>query len=208
MKKAQIKEVVEWTFCIILAVVLALIVRYFVGTPTVVNQVSMYSTLIPNDRLILNRTSRGKMPNRGEIITFEAPSKTIIFNDHLNQDNPVAIYDDIPSNVVNKFIYYVLEVGKKSYIKRVIGIAGDHIEIKDGVVYLNNQILEEPYLKQETLTEEKKIKDIVVPNGYVFVMGDNRASSTDSREIGCIPVDKIESKAVFRFWPFSRWGQI
>lgn len=202
MKKPQIKEVIEWTFCIILAVALALIVRYFIGTPTVVNQVSMYSTLIPNDRLILNRTSRSKKPNRGEIITFEAPINNI------DKDNPVAIYEEVSQNVVNKFVYYVLEVGKKSYIKRVIGIAGDHIEIKDGVVYLNDQILEEPYLKQETVTEEKKIKDIIVPNGYVFVMGDNRASSTDSREIGCIPVEKIEAKAVFRFWPFSRWGQI
>lgn len=206
MKKAHIKEVMEWTFCIILAVTVALIVRYFIGTPTVVNQVSMYSTLIPNDRLILNRMSRGKMPNRGEIITFEAPRMISINN--IDQDNPVAIYDEVPQNVLNKFIYYVLELGKKSYIKRVIGVAGDHIEIKDGVVYLNDQILEEPYLKQETLTEEKKIKDIVVPNGYVFVMGDNRGSSTDSREIGCIPVEKIEAKAVFRFWPFSRWGQI
>ena len=71
------KNVLEWIECIIIAVVLALLIRYFVGTPTIVKMRSMYPTLVEGDRLILNRLPKtfNKMPNRGDIITFEEPSK-------------------------------------------------------------------------------------------------------------------------------------
>ena len=75
--KPEVKEVLEWVYCIIIAIVLALLFRYYVGTPTIVKQESMKPTLIQNQRLWLNRWGRtiGKMPERGDIITFEAPSK-------------------------------------------------------------------------------------------------------------------------------------
>ena len=77
-QKARLKDIFEWIYCIIIAVVLALIVRYYVGTPTIVNQTSMYPTFNNNDRLILNRLYRTfkTIPQRGDIITFEAPSVT------------------------------------------------------------------------------------------------------------------------------------
>ena len=73
---AKVKDILEWIYCIIIAVVLALLFRYFIGTPTIVKQVSMYPTLVQNQRLWLNRWGRTtkKMPERGNIITFEAPS--------------------------------------------------------------------------------------------------------------------------------------
>ena len=72
------KDILEWIFCIVVAVVLALLVRYFLGTPTIVKQPSMYPTLKENQRLILSRVGRTmkKLPNRGDIITFEAPSES------------------------------------------------------------------------------------------------------------------------------------
>ena len=91
----KIKDILEWIYCIIIAVVLALLFRYFIGTPTIVKQVSMYPTLVQDQRLWLNRWNRTikKMPNRGDIITFEAPSKKLYNYGEVDNSNPVAKYD-------------------------------------------------------------------------------------------------------------------
>lgn len=211
--KAILKEIIEWGYCIIIAVVLALLVRYYIGTPTIVQQQSMQTTFMPGDRLILSRikkTANGTY-KRGDIVTFEAPSTTLISSANLNYDYPVAEYKNEPKGLWKKFIYYVLEINKTSYIKRVIAVEGDHIEIKDGKVYLNGQKLEEDYLDEGVTTDMGQygvFSDVVVPKGYVFAMGDNRDHSTDSRSFGCIPVEKIEGKVWIRFWPFSKFGTV
>ena len=210
-KKLNIKEILEWVYCIIIAVVLALIVRYFIGTPTIVQQPSMVPTLQPGQRLILNRTIRfaHKTPERGEIITFEAPSKAYVSSAEANLENPVAEYNHKIDNIFSKFRYYVLELGKDSYIKRVIGLPGEHVKIEDGKVYINGEQLQEEYLQDTVKTElSGPFTDITVPEGYVFVMGDNRPQSTDSRRFGCIPIEKIESKVWIRFWPFNLFGKV
>lgn len=125
-----------------------------------------------------------------------------------DQKNPIASYDNNPQSILGKFYYYVLEFNKTSYIKRVIGVAGDKIKIEEGKVYLNDKILEEPYLDEGTKTEGGIYTDIVVPEGYVFVMGDNRDQSTDSRYFGCVPTEKIESKVWIRFWPLNKFGKV
>lgn len=208
-----IKEILEWGYCIIIAVVLALLVKYYVGTPTVVQQQSMQTTLMSGNRLILNRLARTmhKTYERGDIVTFEAPSTTIIASANVDFDSPVARYDNEPQGLWSKFVYYVLELNKTSYIKRVIGIAGDKIEIKDGKVYLNDELLQEDYLDEGVITDMGTyglFSEVVVPEGYVFVMGDNRGHSTDSRCFGCIPVSKIEGKVLIRFWPFNKFGKV
>lgn len=206
----KIKNIIEWTYCILIAVVIALAVKYFIGTPTVVIQTSMNNTLQEGQRLWLNRwirTVKGTY-KVGDIITFEAPSDSYITLDKINFDYPVAKYNNIPKSLWSKFAYYVLETTKTSYIKRVIGVAGDHIKIENGKVYRNGQELNETYLSEGTTTEGKTFSDIVVPEGYVFAMGDNRNHSTDCRDFGCIPVEKIESKVAFRFWPLNKFGKI
>lgn len=206
----KIKNIIEWTYCILIAVVIALAVKYFIGTPTVVRQTSMNNTLQEGQRLWLNRwirTVKGTY-KVGDIITFEAPSDSYITLDKINFDYPVAKYNNIPKSLWSKFAYYVLETTKTSYIKRVIGVAGDHIKIENGKVYRNGQELNETYLSEGTTTEGKIFSDIVVPEGYVFAMGDNRNHSTDCRDFGCIPVEKIESKVAFRFWPLNKFGKI
>lgn len=211
--KTVIKEMLEWGYCIIIAVVLALLVRYYIGTPTIVQQQSMKTTFMPGDRLILSRltkTTNGTY-ERGDIITFEAPSTTVVASANVNYDYPVASYDNEPEGIFSKFVYYVLEVNKTSYIKRIIAIEGDHLEIKDGKVYLNGEELQEEYLDNGVTTNMGQygvFSDVVVPEGYVFVMGDNRDHSTDSRCFGCIPVEKIEGKVWIRFWPFSKFGKV
>lgn len=206
----RVKNILEWAYCIIIAIVLALLFRYYVGTPTVVQQPSMYNTLEEGQRLILNRWVRTVHGDyeRGDIITFEAPSNPVPSAFEIDMNNPVARYDYEPKGFFAKFNYYVLEFTKTSYIKRVIAVSGDHIKIEEGKVYLNDQELNEPYLREGITTDGGTFNDIVVPEGYIFVMGDNRPHSTDSRSFGCIPTGKIESKVLIRFWPLNKFGKV
>jgi len=217
-KKAKLKNIFEWIYCIVIAVALALLVKYYVGTPTIVSQTSMVPTFQNGDRLILNRLYRTlkTTPKKGDIITFEAPSKNYMNGEKADLENPVAIYNNEPEGLISKFFYNVIEFGKISYIKRVIALPGEHIQIKDGKVYVNGEELQEDYLAEGTITDsvEKEgviggqFLDLIVPEGTVFVMGDNRGNSGDSRKFGCVPYDKIEGKVVLRFWPLGSFGTI
>ena len=117
--------------------------------------------------------------------------------------------------VVNKFIYKIRnpERGEvlifkyprdpsRDFIKRVIAIGGDTIEIKEGHVYVNDQMLKEDYILEKTRTEYPKM---TVPEGTIFVMGDNRNNSDDSRfaDVGFVPLDLVKGKAVIVFWPLD-----
>ena len=205
------KDILEWIVCILIAFVLALLIRYFIGTPTIVKQSSMYPTLVQNQRLILNRWSRTtkQMPERGDIITFEAPSETFVSADEFD-NNVIARYNNEPTNWFSKFVYYVLEINKESYIKRVIGLPGDHVQIKEGKVYINNEVLDEPYLQDGVTTNmgNQIFSDLVVPENCVFAMGDNRDHSKDCRSFGCIPLEKIEGTVWIRFWPLNLFGKV
>lgn len=210
--KKIIKEIGGWIICIVIAVILALLIKYFILTPTVVKQESMYPTLEENQRLILNRLGRTfkQMPKRGDIITFEAPTVTYRTEEDTDISNPVAIYEDEERNIFESFSYNVLEIGKTSYIKRVIGLPGDHVQIKNGKVYINEEELEEDYLQSGIVTDDAEgmFSDIIVPENTVFAMGDNRNSSVDCRAFGCIPLERIEGKVLIRFWPLNEFGKV
>ncbi len=203
---STVKEILEWIICIVLAVALAIIIRYYVGTPTEVQQSSMFPTLVEGQRLILNKLPKTfrETPKRGDIITFERPSNG-------SATTLKAVYNNEPDNIFTKFSYYVLEIGKESYIKRVIGLPNERVELKDGKVYINGEELDEPYLQDDVVTENKYnqlLVDFTVPEGYIFAMGDNRADSVDCRKFGCIPIDKIEGVVWIRFWPFDLFGEV
>ena len=205
------KNMIEWIECIVIAIVLAILIRYFIGTPTIVKKRSMYPTLKQDERLILSRWGRTtkKMPERGDIITFEAPSKMALSAEEVDFNNPVAVYENQSKNIFSKFTYYVLEWGKQSFIKRVIGLPGEHIKIEDGKVYINGEEYKEDYLQEDVKTTASGVfTDFVVPENYVFAMGDNRDESTDCRSFGCIPLEKIEGRVVLRFFPFNRFGKV
>ncbi|MCF0125551.1 MAG: signal peptidase I [Clostridia bacterium] len=207
---STLKEILEWGYCIIIALVLAMLFRYFVGTPTVVQMESMKPTLIANQRLWLNRWGRTTktLPERGDIITFEEPQKVQFKASELTPNNPVAQYETRKG--ISWFIHNFLEVGKRSYIKRVIALPGEHVQIKDGKVYINEQQLEEPYLPSGIVTDiiGTGYDDFTVPENCIFAMGDNRNHSTDCRNFGCVPLEKIESKVAIRIWPLNLWGKV
>ncbi len=121
---------------------------------------------------------------------------------------------------VNRFIYRFSEIHRgdivvfwyprdrsKSFIKRVVGVPGDEVEIRYGSVYVNGLRVDEPYLKLEFRDHESLRKEII-PVDHFFVLGDHRNSSNDSRNWGYVPRELIYGKAVFRYWPMSRIGPV
>jgi len=93
---------------------------------------------------------------------------------------------------------------EENYVKRVIGLPGDTIEIVDGEVYVNDEVLDEPYINEPTKGDFSKV---VVPSGTIFVMGDNRNYSQDSRNpsVGFVPIENVIGKAQLRIWPLDDW---
>ncbi|MFC4409236.1 signal peptidase I [Chungangia koreensis] len=180
-EKKPKNEFLEWTKALLIAFGLAALIRYFIFTPIVVDGESMMPTLEHGDRMIVNKIgySLGE-PDRFDIIVFHAPEQ-------------------------------------KDYIKRVIGLPGDTVEYKNDQLIINGKEYDEPYLDEYkaevtegTLTEDFTLMDVIqeekVPAGHVFVMGDNRRNSKDSRHIGVIAIDEIIGNTSFVFWPVEDFG--
>ena len=203
-EKSLFREIMEWVVCIVAALVVAVIIKYFIFTPTLVQQRSMTPTVLDGERVIINRLVRtfNMEINRGDIITFEKPDAT-------DEETGKAYYNK-RSGVIGFITHDLLEITKISFIKRVIAVGGDHIEIdSEGDVYVNNQKVNEDYLPKNTFTPiTGEFYDLDVPEGYIFVMGDNRGGSSDSREFGCIPLEKVEGRVTYRVWPLSKLGKI
>ncbi len=121
---------------------------------------------------------------------------------------------------VNRFIYRFADIHRgdivvfwyprdrsKSFIKRVVGLPGDELEIRYGSLYVNGQRVDEPYLRPE-FRDHDTLRRETVPPGQYFVLGDHRNSSNDSRNWGFVPRELIYGKAVFRYWPMSRMGPV
>lgn len=197
------REIIEWVSCFVIAYVLYLIINYFFGTISGVKQVSMLPTTEENDRLLISRPVIFKRDLKyGDIITFEAPFE----NNLENRSSDIAPYEE--KTGIASFIYNFVGIGKSSYIKRVIGLPGDHVVISDdGAVYRNGEKLDEPYLNQQD-TNKDIYSDIVVPAGTIFVMGDNRLSSKDSRYFGCVPIEKVNGYVIARVWPLNKLGKL
>ena len=209
-KKSAIREIMEWILCLVVAFTLAVLIKYFLFTPTLVKQNSMYPTIYDGERVFVNRLVRTfkQELHRGDIVTLEAPMYLE------NAGEVVAHYDEHEG--LDWLVYNVLEIGKISYIKRIIGLPGDTIKIENGKVYVNGEVLDESeYLVEGVETyisngyyDSQMPSEFVVPEGYIFAMGDNRPCSRDCRELGCVPIEKIEGRVVGRIWPLNRFGSI
>lgn len=132
--------------------------------------------------------------------------------------------------IVNKFIYSVDDPERfdivvfhaskeQDFIKRIIGLPGEHVAVKDDVLYINGESVKEPFLREikgkkmsnQTLTGDFQLEELpggykTIPEGYVLVLGDNRNNSADSRVLGLIPQDTIVGKTSFIYWPLDRFS--
>ena len=203
LKNNWIKEIVEWVLCFIIAYAIYLVINYFIGTIAGVKQSSMYPTSKDGDRVVISRRVLfNKSINRSDVVILEAPI------DVEQNDTMFAVYEEKMG--FSYFTYNVMGLGKRSYIKRIVGLPGEHLYIAEtGEVYINDELLEEQYLVEGLKTPRTgDYYDVQIPEGYVFVMGDNRDGSKDSRELGLIPINKIEGKVILRIWPLNKIGSL
>ncbi|RIX51846.1 signal peptidase I [Paenibacillus nanensis] len=185
-KSGAYKEIVEWIKALVIAVVLVFFIRQFLFSPFIVDGPSMQPNFETGERLIVNKIIYTfREPKFGEVVVFDVP-----------------------------------EQGRK-FIKRVIGVPGDKIRLEGDELYINDQLVEEPYIKaaiQEAHANgglyngegprynfpNDNVQEMVVPEGTIFALGDNRDDSTDSRVIGFVKDDEIVGRADMIFWPLDK----
>ncbi len=198
-KRKIFKEIIGWLFVIIIPFILVLTLNIFLFTISGVKQDSMRDTLIEGDVVYYNRLSaKIDKLKREDIILFLAEGREKEgFLDELS-----IKLTDIKDIIARK------ELTNTRYVKRVIGLPGDIIDIKDdGTVYINGEKENKAYVKGLTPPGSMKYP-LVVPENQLFVMGDNRAVSKDSRKFGCINILSVEGKASFILWPLSKVGSM
>lgn len=177
------KKLIDVAVIIITALVIAYFIRAFVLTPYEIPSGSMLDTIQIEDKVMSEHLSYyfGD-PKPGDIVTFEDP----------------------------------ITPGR-TLIKRVIATEGQTIDFVDGRVLVDGELIDEPYLKEGSYTEplidhpegmDSISYPFTVPDGHVWVMGDNRLESADSRYFGAVDVDTISGRALFRYWPLTRFGAI
>lgn len=195
--KRVLVEILDYAKIILIALIITNILNVFVFSLSQVRQSSMESTLIEKDQLIVEKVSYAvSEPKTGDII---------VFIDELEVDDSISarfkrLYDDMFAKINKK-------EGHLRLVKRVIGVPGDEVEIKDGFVFINGEQLDEPYL--EVPTGAKSLEyPLTVEDGFYFCLGDNRTVSYDSRDFGPVPIEKIEGKVLFRFWPLNKIGSV
>jgi signal peptidase I len=169
-------EIVE---TLVLTLLIFWVIQSFVAQPYRVQQESMEQTLEPEQYVLVDKlTPRWDTYKRGDIVVFDPPETWV------RTDPP------------------------QPYIKRVIGVGGDTIEFRDGAVYLNTVKLDEPYVYQvdgqpQPTDPSTGPNLVVVPPGELFLMGDHRADSSDSRAGGTVPTSAIIGRAFLRYWPID-----
>lgn len=186
-KSSQVKSVVrEWVESIVIAFLLAMFIRTFFVQAFRIPSGSMRMTLLEGDRLLVNKLQYGA------IIPF-TQKRLPGFGNPQRGDVIVFLY---PEN------------RKKDFIKRLIGLSGETVEIKNGEISINGKIIEDPRIKQVYYYNRgpygQSNQALRVPPGYYFVLGDNSGSSSDSRFWGFVPVNDVLGKAVLIYWPLNR----
>ena len=176
------KEIWSYVKIFLFAIIFAYLINHFLFAPYVVKGQSMHPNLQEENKLVINKLSQFGNYKRFDIIVFHAPDEDARF------------------------------------VKRIIGLPGDTIEMKDDTLYINGKVYDESYLTPHdgkssiSYTGDFTLKELTgydkVPKGSVFVLGDNRAVSKDSRYFGLLSKDKIIGKAVLRIWPFPEAGKL
>jgi signal peptidase I len=185
-------------FLILVAILVAIVVKTFVVQAFYIPSASMEPTLDIGDRVFVNKFVYDFSDvHRGDVIVFENPNSA-----------------ELPDrSIVGGFLHWLGEgIGfaqpeNEDFIKRVVGLPGETIEIRDNVVYIDGQVLDEPYLTEDAKRANGDLSPTRIPDDALFVMGDNRGNSADSRYgLGFVPLDKVIGRAFVIIWPPSHIG--
>ena len=192
--RSVLREVLDWVICFVLAYALYIVLNYFVFSSPQVKQESMFPTIVNGERVFVLRPLLAGDYKYGDIITFEAP---IDNQNYFDDDSvfPVAQYETYTG--IRNFLYKVFDYQKVNYVKRVIGLR-------------NGEELQEDYVRpgNKTTSQVEKYSTVTVAEGTLYVMGDNREQSKDSRTFGCIPEERVNGKVTIRVWPLTKFGSI
>ncbi|MGB7440656.1 MAG: signal peptidase I [Coleofasciculaceae cyanobacterium] len=192
---------IEGVKTISLSLVLAFGIRSFVAEARYIPSGSMLPTLQINDRLIIDKVSyRFQNPQRGDIVVFMPPNGATICFDSVATPQPGLI--ELSSQEQGEQKDPRL---KHAFIKRVIGLPGEKVEVKEGKVYVNDKTLQEKYIAD---TPNYQFDTVIVPKDSYLVLGDNRNKSCDSHYWGYVPRENIIGKAAVRFWPLNHVGEL
>lgn len=163
---------------VLIALLLAFLIRVFIAEPRYIPSESMFPTLETGDRLVIEKVAyKFHPPVPGDIVVFQPPTQLRLLGYEPNQ----------------------------AFIKRAIATEGETVAVQDGIVYVNNQPLQENYI---AAPPEYNLLPVTVPKGQLFVMGDNRNNSNDSHVWGFLPRENVIGHAVFRFWPLEKIGTV
>jgi signal peptidase I len=169
------RQWLEWVVITVAAMIVALVVRTSVLQAFYIPSESMVPTLNVNDRVLVNKLAyRFSTIDRGDVVVFERP------NAAPGTHNP------------------------RDLVKRVIALGGDTVEAREGVVFVNGQPIDEPYVRVRGTTANLPLT--TVPRDHLWVMGDNRTNSSDSRVFGPIAVTSVVGRAMVTVWPATRIG--
>ena len=190
--KTLLKEIREWIIYLFVAFLIVLFINSEIFAITQVSGSSMENTFKDGERLFLDKiTYKFSSPERG--------------------DNIVFLEGEISKGIGRRLINVIIDMKAKfqgeprsnRLVKRVIGIPGDKIDIKDGKVYINDELFTEDYIKGITLGKSLEYP-IFVTKGQLFVMGDNRENSRDSRMFGFVDYRSVEGKIRYKIWPLGK----
>lgn len=185
---------IELPILLLAALAVAVLIKTFLVQPFYIPSGSMVPTIEIDDRVMVSKLSyRFGEIERSDIVVFRNP-----YAGERDESLPEAV------------IRHVLEAlgvrteATDDLIKRVIALEGDVLEIRDNTVFVNGEPVDEPYLAPGSVMPDFEVGPI--PAGHIFVMGDNRNQSSDSRVFGPVPVEDVVGEAVFRIWPLGRLG--
>jgi len=172
------KTLVENIRLVAIALTIAIFVRFFIAEPRFIPSPSMTPTLAVGDRLLVEKVSyRLHPPTNGDIVVFEPPPQLQEYGYQASQ----------------------------AFIKRVIGLPGQQVQVSRGKVYVNGEPLAENYILE---APQYEMPPVTVPTGQLFVMGDNRNDSNDSHVWGFLPIENVIGRAALRFWPLDKAGTV
>lgn len=187
----------EVPILVLISLVVAILIKSFLVQAFFIPSSSMEPTLLPGDRVLVNKLAyRLDDVDRGDVVVFENP-------------NPALL----PDRSILGSVFHWLGEGlgfaqpeDEDLIKRVIGVAGDSVEIRNRTVHVNGEALAEPYVTRDARAAMGDYGPVTVPEGMLFVLGDNRGNSADSRAIGFVPEDRVVGRAFVIIWPPSDLG--
>lgn len=224
----------EYTEAIIIAIILALLIRTFVVQAFKIPSGSMKQTLLVGDQILVSKFLYGlkipftdtrffilRQPRRGDIIVFSFPQNKEKEECRSFTQNVASRFGNVWSN---QSLLYLFKDDCRDFIKRVIGVGGDKFEIKNKVVYVNNVALVEPYAiynsksaGESAIEPRDNFGPVIIPRNKFLVLGDNRDNSHDSRFWGYVDMSEIKGRAFIIYWSWNskdewlnkvRWGRL